>query len=743
MTDNAAYLPNEPSAHSRQMTGTIRRALRKRELKGARIEAGLAAGRSQERSLPAILWAAVFVLFAAALAMRSHTDIFAAYPQSWTVPFSDVINAFMDWFVPTFKPMFRLVNAALTWPMEGLQTFLNWLPWPIAVSLIGLITYRSSGWRLSAFSVAVLLYILAIGYWSESMNTLSLVLLSVPLAIVIGLLAGILASKWPWAAAVTRPALDVMQTFPTFAYLIPILFLFGFGPVVGLIASIIFAVPPMVRNVMLGLERVPTELLEAGRACGATNRQLLFLVELPSALPTILVGVNQSTMASLSMVIIASVIGGTADIGWEVLSTLIKAQFGQSVVAGAIIVAIAIIMDRATAGFAESQRWNSRPGLAWRSYAAVTAGVCGSTALIVLLFPGLREFPLVPQLNPAPILNAAIGYITVEMQYLLDGLKNTVSFFFLLPLRMGMENIVRPSTWGTSLTPGVILLFWAAVLLCCCLAQRLAGWSLAAAVFVLGGVYYYGLIGLPWPAVIAMVTLLAFQAGGKRLAAGALVAMLFILIAGVWKEAMMSVYLCGAATLVSFTVGSSLGVIASQNDRFSAFIRPIADTLQTIPLFVFLIPVIMFFQVGDFSALLAIIMYAIVPSMRYTEFGIRNVSADAVEAGRALGCTRLQILRDIQIPMALPEIMMGVNQTIMFSLSMLVVSALVGTKDLGQLVYVALAAGDVGKGMIAGASMSAIAILTDRIIHSFAQKKRDQLSGSPAAARKLEEADAP
>lgn len=683
---------------------------------------------SKPRQWWVISWIAVFTFFAFMLAIRSYADFITSYPASWTLPVSDLINNFMSWFVPAFKSLFRLVNWVLTWPMNGLQAFLQWVPWPITILLIGLVTYFGNGWRLAAFAVSVFLYVLAIGYWDESMNTLSLVLLSVPLAVAIGLMVGIIASKSRSAKAVIRPTLDVMQTFPPFAYLIPILFLFGFGPVVGLIASVIFAVPPMVRNVMSGLERVPPDVLDAGKTCGTTRMQLLWFVELPAAIPSIMIGVNQATMAALSMVIIASIIGGTADIGWEVLSTMRKAQFGQSLTAGMVIVAIAIIMDRTTDGFANIRSTKPKGIAQARSYVLLSIAVCILLTLMTVYIPALREFPDAPSLNPAIFLNAGIEYIIEEFQYALDRFKDTVSFYFLLPLRIGMENSVRPSTWGIALTPAVIVAFWGGILAIFYLVQKHWGWAAAFIALALGGTYYFGVMGLPWPAFMAMVCLLAFQVGGKRLAVRALGVMVFILVSGVWKEAMMSIYLCGAATLIAFTLGTSLGILAALNDRFSAFIRPVGDTLQTIPLFVFLIPVIMFFQVGDFSALLAIIMYAIVPSIRYTEFGIRNASADAVEAGRAQGCTRRQILWNIQIPIALPDIMMGLNQTVMFSLSMLAISALVGTKDLGQLVYVALAAGDVGKGLIAGASMSVIAIITDRIIQAWVKKKREQLA---------------
>ena len=224
-----------------------------------------------------------------------------------------------------------------------------------------------------------------------------------------------------------------------------------------------------------------------------------------------------------------------------------------------------------------------------------------------------------------------------------------------------------------------------------------------------------------------VVTALAHQVGGWRLALFAFGALAFMLLSGVWRETMMSIYLCAVAVSISCAVGIPIGIWAALNDRVSAILRPINDTLQTMPQFVFLIPVVMLFKVGEFPALMAMVSYAIVPAIRYTEHGIRNVRADAVEAARACGCTRRQILWRVQLPQAVPEIMLGMNQTILFGLAMLVVAALVGTRELGQLVYSALTAGDMGRGLIAGGSMALIAMVADRIVQAWAANRKKAL----------------
>jgi glycine betaine/proline transport system permease protein len=297
----------------------------------------------------------------------------------------------------------------------------------------------------------------------------------------------------------------------------------------------------------------------------------------------------------------------------------------------------------------------------------------------------------------------------------------------MLPMRMGLEKAVSPFSWGFALTPAMSYGYAALIVALAVGAGRLWSWRASVGVLIFGGLFYYGTVGTPWPAFILVVTVLAYQVGGLSVAAFALLGCLFMLTGGVWPQAMLSTYLCAAAVLFSFVLGASIGVWAALNDRVSTFIRPINDTLQTMPLFVFLIPVLMFFQVGEFSALLAIMLYAIVPSIRYTEHGIRNVRPDIVEAATAQGCTHRQILFQVQLPLALPEIMLGLNQTIMFGLAMLVIAALVGTKGLGQSVYIALGAGDVGKGFVAGLSMALIAMIADRITQAWSARKKAEL----------------
>ena len=190
---------------------------------------------------------------------------------------------------------------------------------------------------------------------------------------------------------------------------------------------------------------------------------------------------------------------------------------------------------------------------------------------------------------------------------------------------------------------------------------------------------------------------------------------------------MITVYLIGVCVLLANIIGIPIGIIASQNDRVHKITKVIIDTFQTLPAFVYLIPVIMIFSVGDFSAMIAVVLYAIVPAIRYTDNGIRQVPESLIDVATTAGCTKFQILRRVQLPLSLPDIMLGVNQTLMMGLSMLVITALVGTRDLGQETLIALSKVDPGRGITAGICVAFIAITVDRLINAWSYNRKLEL----------------
>lgn len=678
------------------------------------------------------VWLLVLAFTVLCVVMRNALPWLATYPADWVVPLAAWVDTWSNSVADFVQPVFRGISWLLSWPMIGVQATLQWIPWPIMLVQVGTIALRAGGIRLSVFAVATLGYLLITDYWSQSMNTMALVLLAVPISVVAGFFIGVLAFRVKRTRATIDATLDVMQTVPAFAYLIPLLLLFGFGPVVGLIASTIYAVPFMVKNTILGLERVPIDITDSGVMSGCTPRQRFWLVEVPTTMPQLLVGINQTTMAAFSIMIIASIIGGFADIGWEVLSSMRAAAFGQSLLSGLVIALLAMVMDRITLGLAGQEGAAQRPNwLTNRRFWEILV-----LALLVALFMRMSgiavslPFEATRGLIDADAVNRWVLSLVARYDGPIEGFKNGFLYFFILPLRIGMIRAVTPFSWGIALTPTVIAIYVALVALVGGALGARFGWRPALAVLVASLYFFFGFSAFPWPATTALIVTLAWRCAGCRVALFAFSTCLFILLTGLWLPFMLSAYLCGLAVFLCLVIGGALGVWAAHSDTVSKILRPIQDTLQTMPQFVFLIPVLMFFKVGELTALIAIMLYVIVPPIRYTEHGIRGVRVDCIEAGLQCGCTPTQLLFRVKLPLAMPNIMLGLNQTILAALSMVVVAALVGTRDLGQQVYIALGHASAGLGLTSGLAIALVAMMADRIIRGWCD--RHQVGPAPA-----------
>jgi len=684
-----------------------------------------------DKSVHSRVWFAILAFTLLLLFLRERAPWLITFPDEWILPITTQLNDAMNWLVDKTGEFFRSVSAALDVPMTAVRNLLNWVPWSVTVFLLIITAFAASGLKLALFTLVALAYMVVVGLWTESMNSLALVVMSVPLAILIGFGFGSLAFLYPRAERAIISMLDVLQTVPAFAYLLPILLLFGFGAVVGLIASVLFAFPPMVRNTLLGLRRVSPEVIESGLMSGTTGVQLFFLVRVPSALKQILLGINQTTMAAFSMVIIASIIGGSSDIGWEVLSAIRKARFGESLVAGIVIALMAMIMDRITVGFANKnpEIQNAIDAPLFRRHRFLTIAAVGGTVLLLLSYvlPALQNYPEQWEYNPSGFLNQAIDYIIIKYADLIGLIKTWAFFFLMLPMKVGLEQTISPFSWGFEFTMERKLMYVAAAIALALFTWWRKGLNSAVVAGLIAVILFYGITRLPWPAIVVAITYLSWQFAGVRLALTVLLCLAFLLLSGVWPQAMLSVYLCGIAVLLSFALGTALGILAAEFEPVSAVLRPICDTLQTMPLFVLLIPFVMIFKIGEFTALLAIMAYATVPAIRYAEHGLRSVSADAIEAAECMGCTRRQLLTRVKIPLAKPVMMLGLNQTIMYGISMLVIAALVGTSGLGQQVYIGLGDGDFGVGMTAGIGMAIIAIIADRLTSAWSKKQQVRL----------------
>ncbi|MGJ7611375.1 MULTISPECIES: glycine betaine/L-proline ABC transporter permease ProW [unclassified Variovorax] len=283
-----------------------------------------------------------------------------------SLPVESWINQGLGWVVAHFRPFFQTVRLPIDSTLNGVQSLLTGLPTLAMIALIGLLAWQFAGRALAIGTTVALLLVAMLGIWPEAMVTLSLVLTSLVFCMVIGLPLGVLLASSDRAQRIMRPVLDAMQTTPAFVYLVPVVMLFGIGNVPGVIVTIIFALAPLVRLTNLGLRQVRPDLIEAARAYGASPWQMLVKVQLPLAMPSIMAGINQALMLSLSMVVIASMIA-VGGLGQMVLRGIGRLDMGLATVGGLGIVLLAITLDRLTQAMGKSRRsagrrwWHTGP----------------------------------------------------------------------------------------------------------------------------------------------------------------------------------------------------------------------------------------------------------------------------------------------------------------------------------------------------------------------------------------------
>ncbi|WGD28850.1 ABC transporter permease subunit [Ancylobacter sp. WKF20] len=617
-----------------------------------------------------------------------------AYPAAWIVPVSDWLKAFLYWLARdlsfglfTFKEMTRFISGlfgyALAVPKALLSTGITFgdeegalhiprLSWAGLIVAVTVWSYLLGGLRLAALGFVGFTYILVFGQWDSAMVTLSQVLLAVLCGVAGGIGLGILAYRVPRLENAVVAALDFMQTVPTFAYLVPLVFLVGVGPVSGMLATILYAMPPMVRVTMMALKRVPPELDELARMTGCQPRQVLWKVLVPSARDDLLVGVNQVIMLTLNMIIIAAMIGA-GGLGFDVLNALRQANgLGKGLEAGLAVVALAIVLDRMSRALVELRPVHGAAATRRRQlFWAGLAALIGFTVLS-LAFPALEALPAEYRISTGSMWSDVVSWVNVNLFSTADALRTFLLLYILVPVKTF-------------------------------------------------------LIGFPWIGLLAVVGGGAWALGGWRFGLGMAALMAFIPMAGLWERGMTTIYLCAISVIIATLIGLPLGFLGSRSERMHHFLGAMCDTLQTLPSFVYLLPVVMLFRIGDVSALVAIVLYAMVPAIRFTDHGLRRVPPSLQEAGTMAGCTGAQRLAKVELPYALPEIMLGVNQVIMMALSMLVVSSFVGTNDLGKQIQVAISQADPGKGLSAGLAIAFLGIIADRMIGRWVANRRARL----------------
>ncbi|GAA2243640.1 ABC transporter permease [Streptomyces indiaensis] len=590
------------------------------------------------------------------------------WPSALTVDFSEPLAKASDWIIdnrdshPLFLYFFGHVSNVVVIAVRAVYLTLLAVGWAGVTAIGALVAWRVAGVKLALGTAAAFLACGLLGMWVPTMQTLALMVVAVLASVVVGALLGLAAGLSDRMDRMLRPVLDTMQVLPAFAYLLPVVLVFGIGVPAAVLATVIYAAPPMARLTSLGLRGADKEVLEAVESLGSTARQRLLTARIPLARKELLLGLNQTIMMALSMAVIAAVIGA-GGLGDRVYQALASVDVGAALAAGIPIVLLAVVLDRVTGAAGEKLGAEPEPhsGRGWLFALAgvVAVAVAGRLA-------GRLDWPDSWVVGIAEPVNRAVDWMTA---HLYSGV---------------------PVVGGT------------------------ADWAGHFTTWVLDPVRD-GLQALPWWAVLLIVAALAWVIGTWRTALTAVLAMAAIGVLGVWKPSLDTLSQVLAAVAVTLVVGFAVGIAAARSDRLERALRPVLDVFQTMPQFVYLIPVVALFGVGRAPAVAAAIVYALPAVVRITTQGLRQVDPSVMEASGSLGATSWQQLRQVQLPLARPALLLAVNQGLVLVLAVVVIGGLVGGGALGYDVVFGLAQGDLATGLVAGAAIVCLGLMLDRV----------------------------
>ena len=564
----------------------------------------------------------------------------------------------------------NLLYGRNRWP------YLGPIPWTAIAAVAAIVGYWLGGWRLALLGGGAFVWAALIGQWKITMQTMSVLSVAATLAFFNGLCLGIVAWKYRWFDTAIRPFLSILQTLPFFTYLLPAVIFFKVGPTAGAVATITFAMPPMILMTILGLQKVSPEVVEAGKMAGCTRWQMLRYVYLPSARTEILVGVNQVIMLCLAMVVLTAFIG-MPGLGAKLLAMMGSFKLGRSFEIGVTIVLLAIMLDRFSKAWVVKQPEHFEKGTPWWRRHIFLLGAIGA----FLLFLILGQF--------VELLDQISSRQSLSQGKVIDG---AIKSF------LAIDAINAVTEW--------------------------LRWFLNVKILI---PFRNFLLWIPTPAFILLIVAFAAWVGGARPALYAAIFFSIVALSGWWDRAVITLYTVFSAVILSMLIGIPVGIRAARSEKWSRRILLACDTAQTFPSFIYLIPAIMLFGVNDVAVVFAIIIFTTVPLMRYTIEGLRTVPPAIVEAADMSGSSRLQKLMQVELPLALPTMGVGFNQAIMFAFFMVIIAAFIGTQDLGQELQRTLAGADLGKNMVLGMDVALMALTFDLAVLSWVKKRKKML----------------
>ena len=650
--------------------------------------------------------------------------------------FTAWVNQGEDFLKDNIKVYTRAVASYVKELYWMLEDFLLDSSWVFVVALLLIPSLAFGGIKLGLLVLFGTMYWGMVGLWGSAMETLALMGLSVFLSVIVGVILGIFCALSDRFERNMKPALDVMQVMPAFVYLIPAMFFFGIGGAPAILATMIYSMPPIIRLTNLGIRQVPNETIETAIAFGSTKRQVLFKVQIPLALPSIMMGVNQTIMMALALVVLATFIGAQG-LGSDIWVSIKKLEVGAALEGGFCVLLMAIMFDRFGKAVSretvtlpvDSQKFYLLPQT-WDIYPVarqIEKPLMYIHIAVAFIFSSIiRIFSFV--------INLVVSLFNKDYGRFIEQFINAHYFMFsgifiLLGIIYYDSNIATigsfPDSWNLSIrdeiAAGVKSLTVNPTFI-----EITRSIRATVVIYLLRPLDTY-LTYLPYWFTIGALVLMSWKAVDLRFAIVTAFLLAFIGACNIWTEAMITLSSVLISVLLCFVIGVPIGIIASYSKRFQNINEVILDAMQTLPYFCYLVPVLMFFGGGSFSALLATIIYAIPPIIRLTVLGLSQVSSTYSEVSRSFGGSTLQTLSKIKFPLAVPSLVMGFNQTVMMAFAMQIVTPLIGGKGLGLEVFNGLARSDTGRALAAGIGICLLAMIIDRISLAYTKKQRDAL----------------
>jgi glycine betaine/proline transport system permease protein len=578
-----------------------------------------------------------------------------------TTSIAEVLRNGVDWL----QRMVSIPNLPRPVPEIG------WLGVTAIATGIG---FAIATWRIALLVACSFVSFALLGYWQDSIDLLIVTFVAVTVAVIIGMPLAVWIGTSKWANTVFSNVLDLMQTMPTFVYLLPIVLFFGIGASGAVVCTLIYALPPIIRIAGHGIRSVSPTTIEATDSAGQSALQRLTKVQLPMARKTIIVGLNQTTMAALSMATIASFVDGPG-LGQPVLDGLKINDVGTAFVPGLLIVVLAVMLDRTTTAASERAENVARSGGEDLKRRRIVLAVTGAAALVLVYasryYPWAAEFPEISLGSKlATASDNATTWVTDTFGGFTAGVKDQITYGLLNPL----QSLLAESPW----------------------------WLAAAA-----------------------IAALAFVVGGVRALVPAVICLTGIYFLDLWHDAMITLTMTLVATVLVMLLAVVFGVWMARSRRADLAVRPLLDAGQTIPPFVYLIPVLALFGPTRFTAIVAGIVYAAPAAIKLVADGVKSVAPTTIEASRSTGSTTWQEITKVQLPMSRSSVVLATNQGLLYVLAMAVIGGMVGAGALGYDVVLGFSRSEEwGKGMAAGATIVLLGIMLDRIARAAAANDR-------------------